>query len=140
MRLVPLHWDVFPNALSVAIQYLSLDWPAESGWSNYNSRQLLAYFITVFVAAPLALITGLGMSPALSTRFRRISTVLSIQAARSVHFLVLVWFLLFIVVHVTFVFTTVALTNLNHMFAGRADGSWAGFWIFVLSMVVVVAG
>lgn len=140
MRLVPLRWDVFPNALSVAIQYLSLDWPAESGWSNYNSLQLLAYFITVFVAAPLALITGLGMSPALSTRFRWISTVLSIQAARSVHFLVLVWFLLFIVIHVTFVFTTGALTNLNHMFAGRADGSWAGFWIFVLSMVVVVAG
>ena len=89
MRLVPLHWDVFPNALSVAIQYLSLDWPTESGWSNYNSLQLLAYFITVFLAAPLALLTGLGMSPALSTRFRRISSVFSIQFARSVHFLVL---------------------------------------------------
>ena len=31
--------------------------------------QLLAYFITVFIAAPLAVITGLGMSPALSMRF-----------------------------------------------------------------------
>ncbi|MEN8583940.1 molybdopterin-dependent oxidoreductase [Burkholderia sp. RS01] len=140
MRLVPVHWDVFPNALSVAIQYLSMDWPAESGWTNYNSLQLLSYCITVFIAAPLALITGLGMSPALSTRFRRISTVLSIQAARSVHFLVLVWFLLFIVIHVTFVFTTGALNNLNHMFAGRADNSWTGFWIFVLSMAVVVTG
>ena len=39
----------------------------------YNSLQLLAYFITLFIAAPLAFITGLGMSPALSTRFRRIS-------------------------------------------------------------------
>ncbi|MGO4586933.1 molybdopterin-dependent oxidoreductase [Arthrobacter sp. 2RAF6] len=140
MRLVPAHWDVFPNALSVAIQYLSLDWPAESGWSNYNSLQLLTYFITVFIAAPLALITGLGMSPALSTRFRRISTVFSIQAARSIHFLVLVWFLLFIVIHVTFVFTTGALNNLNHIFAGRNDASWAGFWIFVLSMAVVIVG
>ncbi|MDF9750406.1 molybdopterin-dependent oxidoreductase [Arthrobacter sp. ES3-54] len=140
MRLVPLHWDVFPNALSVAIQYLSLDWPAESGWSNYNSLQLLTYFVTVFIAAPLALVTGLGMSPALSTRFRRISTVLSIQAARSIHFLVLVWFLLFIIIHVTFVFTTGARNNLNHIFASRNDGSWAGFWIFVLSMAVVVIG
>jgi methionine sulfoxide reductase catalytic subunit len=140
MRLVPLHWDVFPNALSVAMQYLSLDWPAESGWFNYNSLQLLAYCTTVFVAAPLALITGLGMSPALSTRFRRISTVLSIQTARSIHFLVLVWFLLFILIHVTFVFTTGALNNLNHMFAGRDDEDWLGSWIFVLSMVVVVVG
>lgn len=140
MRLVPLHWDVFPNALSAAIQYLSLDWPAESAWSNYNSLQLLTYFVTVFVAAPLALITGLGMSPALSTRFRRISTVLSIQTARSLHFLVLVWFLLFIVIHVTFVFTTGALNNLNHIFANRDDDSWAGFWIFALSMAVVVVG
>lgn len=140
MRLVPLHWDVFPNALSAAIQYLSLDWPAESAWSNYNSLQLLTYFVTVFIAAPLALITGLGMSPALSTRFRRISTVLSIQTARSLHFLVLVWFLLFIVIHVTFVFTTGALNNLNHIFANRDDDSWAGFWIFALSMAVVVVG
>ncbi|HET7139102.1 MAG TPA: molybdopterin-dependent oxidoreductase [Arthrobacter sp.] len=140
MRLVPLHWDVFPNALSAAIQYLSLDWPAESGWSNYNSLQLLTYFVTVFIAAPLALITGLGMSPALSTRFRRISTMLSIQTARSLHFLVLVWFLLFIVIHVTFVFTTGALNNLNHIFANRDDDSWAGFWIFALSMAVVVVG
>ena len=83
----------------------------------YNSLQLLAYFITVFVAAPLAFITGLGMSPALSTRFRRISTVLSIQTARSLHFLVLVWFLLFIVIHVALVFTTGLLHNLNHIYA-----------------------
>jgi thiosulfate reductase cytochrome b subunit len=81
----------------------------------YNGLQLIAYFITVFIAAPLALITGLGMSPALSTRFTRISKVFSIQTARSVHFLVLVWFLIFIMLHVTFVFTTGLLVNLNHV-------------------------
>ncbi|WP_082487894.1 molybdopterin-dependent oxidoreductase [Leifsonia sp. Root112D2] len=140
MRLVPLSWDVIPNSISVAIQYLSLDWPTESGWTNYNSLQLIAYFVTVFIAAPLALITGLGMSPALSTRFRRISSVFSIQVARSLHFLVLCWFLLFIVVHVTLVLTTGALKNLNHMYAGRDDQSWIGFWIFAASMVVIIVG
>jgi hypothetical protein len=78
-RLVPTSWNVFPSALSVLIQYLSLNWPAETGWAAYNGLQLIAYFITVFVAAPLALITGLGMSPALSARFRRVSTTFSIQ-------------------------------------------------------------
>jgi methionine sulfoxide reductase catalytic subunit len=140
MRLVPLNWDVIPNAISVTIQYLSLDWPTESGWTNYNSLQLIAYFITVFIAAPLALITGLGMSPALSTRFRRISSIFSIQVARSLHFFVLCWFVMFIVVHVTLVLTTGALRNLNHMYASQDTDSWVGFWIFAASMVVVIVG
>lgn len=137
-RIVPTSWDVFPHAGSVAIQYLSLDWPAENGWVNYNSLQLIAYFVTVFIAAPAAVITGLGMSPALSTRFRRISSVLSIQVARSLHFLVLCWFVLFIVMHVTLVFATGALRNLNHMYATTDDGSWLGLAIFAVSLVVLV--
>jgi methionine sulfoxide reductase catalytic subunit len=137
-RLVPTSWHVFPNAASVAIQYLSLDWPRENGWVAYNGMQLLAYFVTVFIAAPAALVTGLGMSPALSTRFKRVSRLLSIQTARSLHFLVFCWFLLFILVHVSLVFTTGLLTNLNHINAGRNDNSWLGFWVFVGWMVVVV--
>jgi len=137
-RVVPMTWAVFPNALSVLIQYLSLNWPAENGWVAYNSLQLLAYFITIFVAAPLAMITGLGMSPALSTRFKRVSRVLSIQTARSLHFLVLVWFLVFVVAHVALVFATGLLNNLNHVYAARNDDSWVGFAIFAASMVLCV--
>jgi methionine sulfoxide reductase catalytic subunit len=139
-RLVPTSWKVFPNALSALVQYLSLNWPAEHGWVAYNGLQLIAYFITVFIAAPLALITGLGMSPALSTRFRRISKLFSIQTARSIHFLVLSWFVFFIVIHITLVFTTGLLGNLDHIYAGRDDQSWAGFWLFAASMVVVIVG
>ncbi len=138
MRLVPMSGDVVPNAISVAIQYLSLDWPIENGWVNYNSLQVIAYFITVFIAAPAALITGLGMSPALSTRFRWISSVFSIQIARTLHFLVLCWFIMFIVVHIALVLTTGALRNLNHMYGARNDDSWVGFWIFAVSMVVMI--
>ncbi|MGH3515354.1 MAG: hypothetical protein ACRDRB_24280 [Pseudonocardiaceae bacterium] len=50
-RLIPTSWDVFPNAGSVLIQYLSLNWPTETGWVAYNGLQLIAYFITVFLAA-----------------------------------------------------------------------------------------
>jgi len=139
-RVVPTSWDVLPNAGSVLIQYLSLDWPTENGWFAYNSLQLIAYFLTIFVAAPLALLTGLGMSPALSTRFKAISRLLSIQTARSLHFLVLAWFLVFLVVHVTLAFATGALRNLNHIYAAQDAQSWTGFWIFALSMVVVVVG
>ena len=139
-HVVPTSWSVIPNAVSVGIQYLSLQWPVESGWVAYNSLQLIAYFVTIFTAAPLALLTGLGMSPALSTRFKPISRLFSIQVARSLHFLVLVWFLFFITVHVALVFTTGLLRNLNHIYAGRDATDWVGFAIFAASMVVVVVG
>ena len=139
-RVVPTTWAVIPNSFSVMIQYLSLDWPTDNGWVAYNSMKLIAYFITIFVAAPLALVTGLGMSPALSTRFRRLSKVLSIQVARSLHFLVLCWFLLFIVAHVALVFCTGLLRNLNHIYAGRDDSSWVGFIVFAATMVLIVVG
>jgi thiosulfate reductase cytochrome b subunit len=139
-RLVPTSWAAFPHALSVLVQYLSLDWPTENGWVAYNSLQQLAYFLTVFVAAPLAVLTGLGMSPALSTRFKRVSTVLSIQTARSLHFLVLIWFLVFITTHVALVVTTGVLRNLNHIYTGRDGTGWAGFAVFAVSMVIVTVG
>jgi hypothetical protein len=71
------------------------------------------------------------MSPAISTRFKPISRKPSSQTARSLHFLVLVSFLLFIAVHVSLVFITGLMRNLNHIYAGRNDDSWVSFWIFV---------
>ena len=50
LRLVPVTWEVFPSALSTAIQYASLNFPVESSWTHYNGLQQLSYFITVFIA------------------------------------------------------------------------------------------
>ncbi|MET3934454.1 molybdopterin-dependent oxidoreductase [Arthrobacter sp. OAP107] len=138
LRLVPTNWDVLPNALSMSLQYASLNWPTDDSWVAYNSLQLMAYFITVFIAAPLAFITGLGMSPALSTKFRWISRVFSIQIARSLHFLVLIWFVLFVVMHVSLVVATEALRNLNYMYADRNSGDWNGFWVFAASLAIMI--
>jgi methionine sulfoxide reductase catalytic subunit len=138
-RIVPTSWEVFPGAASVMIQYLSLNWPGESGWTAYNALQLFAYFITVFIAAPLAIVTGLGMSPALSTRIKPVSRVLSIQVARSLHFLVMAWFVFFIFVHVTLVFTTGLRRNLNHIYAGRNDTSWIGLVVFAVVLGLLIA-
>jgi thiosulfate reductase cytochrome b subunit len=139
-RIVPTSWQVFPDAASVLLQYLSLNWPPNDSWVAYNGLQLIAYFVTVFIAAPLALVTGLGMSPALSTRFHVISKRLSIQAARSLHFLVLCWFLAFIIAHVTLVFATGALRNLDHIYAGTDRSDWVGFAMFAASMAIVAMG
>jgi hypothetical protein len=41
-------------------------------------------------------------------------------------------------VHVFLVFATGALRNLNHMFAGRDDASWAGLVVFAGFLVLMV--
>ncbi len=139
MRIVPTSWDVFPNALSAGLQYLSLDWPTDNGWVNYNGLQLLTYFITVFIAAPLAIATGLRMSGAWPKNATTLNKIYPIQAARALHFPVMLYFVGFIVVHVTLVLATGALRNLNHMYASSDAVNWWGFGIFAASLVVIAA-
>ncbi|WP_426518245.1 cytochrome b/b6 domain-containing protein [Diaminobutyricibacter sp. McL0618] len=146
MRIVPTSWAVFPNALSATLQYLTLDWPTENGWVNYNALQQLAYFTVVFVAAPLAIITGVRMSGVWPKRAATLNRLYPVEWARRVHFPVMVFFVAFVVVHVALVLTTGALRNLNHMYAalGSTDphayaGNPIGFVIFVLSLVVIGA-
>jgi methionine sulfoxide reductase catalytic subunit len=138
LRLVPTTWEVFPNAISTALQYLSLTFPADHSWAHYNSLQQLAYFITVFIAAPTSILTGLMQSPAISNRLGGFGRALNRQRARSIHFLAMWWFLLFILAHVTLVFITGARVNLNMMWAGVNDGSWSGFAVFAPALLVLI--
>ena len=139
VRVVPTSWDVFPNALSTAIQYASLNWPTENGWVNFNSLQLLAYFTIVFIAAPLAVITGIRMSGAWPAKAKKLNKLYPVEVARAIHFPVTLYFVLFIIVHVTLVMATGALRNLNHMYAVSDDTSWVGFWIFAASLMIIIA-
>ncbi len=140
LRLVPLNWDVVPNAVSAGLQYLSLEWPLHDSWVHYNALQQLLYAFTVFVVAPLSLATGLRLSPAWPERWKRATGFLGDWTARKTHFWIMVYFIGFTIVHVTLVLATGALRNLNHMYAGRDDESWVGFGIFALSVAVMVIG
>ena len=139
VRIVPTSWDVFPNALSAALQYASLNWPTENGWVNYNALQLLTYFVTVFVAAPLAFISGIRTSSAWPKKAAALNKAYPIELARAIHFPVMVYFVAFIVVHVFLVLATGALRNLNHMYATADGEGWLGFGIFLASVAVMVA-
>ncbi|WP_247048798.1 cytochrome b/b6 domain-containing protein [Arthrobacter rhizosphaerae] len=138
-RIVPTSWDIVPNALSAGLQYLALDWPTEDGWVNYNALQLLAYFVTVFMAAPLAFLTGLRMSPLWPKQLSKLNRMYPIEVARALHFPVMIYFVGFVVVHVALVLATGALRNLNHMYASSNEENWTGFWIFGASLIVMVA-
>jgi thiosulfate reductase cytochrome b subunit len=138
-RLVPRDWDVFPNALSAGLQYLSLDFPTNQGWTQYNGLQNLAYFTTVFIAGPLAFVTGLLQAPAIAARFGLGAGRLNRQMARSIHFGVLLYFVMFILVHTAMVFMTGLVVNLNHITTGLNTATWTGLWLYVAWMTVVVA-
>ena len=140
MRIVPTSWDVFPNALSALLQYVSFDWPTENGWVNYNSLQQLAYFTIVFLAAPVAIATGFRMSGLWPKKAEGLSKAYPIEIARAVHFPTMLFFTAFIVVHVALVLLTGMLRNLNHMFAAQDAVTWTGFWVFVLSLIVIAGG
>ncbi len=137
VRMIPTSWDILPNAVSAGIQYLSLSWPVHDGWTNYNSLQVLFYFATTFIAAPVAIITGLRLSPTWSLRWSRPSGLLSEPWARRVHVWTLYYFIGFTIVHLGLVLATDALRNLNTMYAVRDDHSWIGLGVFALSVVVM---
>lgn len=140
MRIIPTSWEVFPNALSAMIQYATLDWPVEVGWANYNSIQQLMYFTVVFIAAPLATITGLRMSEWWPEKATKLNKLYPAPLARAIHFPTMIFFVLFIVIHVMLVFSTGALRNLNYMFAGTDVVNWTGFWLFALTIFITVVG
>jgi thiosulfate reductase cytochrome b subunit len=147
MRIVPTSWEVFPNALSAALQYASLDWPTENGWVNYNSLQQLSYFAITFLAAPLAILSGVRLSGVWPKDAERLNRLYPIEWARRVHFPTMLFFVAFIVVHVALVLATGALRNLNHMYAARGavdPGEYTsdptGLLIFAASLLVMAAG
>ncbi|WP_419776509.1 molybdopterin-dependent oxidoreductase [Mycolicibacterium neoaurum] len=138
-RIVPQSWDVIPNAASTMVQYLSLDFPVNDGFVAYNALQLTAYFLTVFVFAPLAFVTGILQAPAIAARFGFGAGPANRQVARSVHFLILAWMVFFIAIHTIMVFTTGLLGNLNHIVFGTDTESYWALVIYLIAMGVIIA-
>lgn len=139
LRVVPTNWAVLPNAVSATLQYASLDWPTETGWTDYNALQQLSYFGVTFLLAPIAVLTGLRVSPGFAARLRPLDRAFPLAVARRVHWWTSVLFAVFIAVHVVLVLATGALRNLNHMYGLRNDDSWLGFWVFIGTVLVMAA-
>ena len=111
---------------------------------HYNALQQIAYFTVVLVFGPLAIATGIAMSPAVVNRFPWYAQIFGgRQSARSIHFLTMFSFLAFLVVHVTLIVMTGFVRNMNHIVMGTDDqrpiGMYLGFvgiGVIVLSWVV----
>ncbi|HEY0774619.1 MAG TPA: cytochrome b/b6 domain-containing protein, partial [Nocardioidaceae bacterium] len=141
-RLVPTSWEILPEAWESLKVYAGFGIPSIEHFQPYDSLQQLMYFVVVFVAAPLMIVTGPVMSPAVVGRFPWYAKLFGgRQAARSLHFLGMAFFTLFIVIHVALVFLVHPKYNLTHMMLGEADPARfaQAFTMAVLGIVGVVA-
>ena len=139
-RIVPTSPVVFGQAWNTWVHYATLHLPPEpNGFYGYNALQQIAYFSVFFIFGLVAILTGIAMSPAVVNRFPGYPRVFGgRQAARSIHFLTMVGFVGFLVVHVTLVVMTGFVRNMNHIVMGTDDSSHAGmYWGFVGIGVVI---
>lgn len=142
MRIVPTTWQIIPDAWNVFVHYATFNLPVEpNGFYQYNALQQLAYFGVIFILAPLAILSGLSMSPAIENRFHWLPKLFgNRQGARSVHFLVMVAYTIFIFIHVALVIVTGVVRNLNHITLGTDNAtSMTGVFI-ALAIILFTTG
>ncbi len=137
-RLVPVSLQIIPDAWSVFVYYATFHLPIEpNGFYHYNALQQLSYFGVIFILAPLAILTGLCMSPAIENRFHWLPKLFgNRQGARSVHFLVMLSYAFFIIIHVTMVVISGLIRNMNHITLGT-DNTTDLTGVFIVSAIIL---
>ena len=121
-NLLPARGDLSWRALSrVIANHLRFKPPGEVEAWSYNVLQRLTYLFVIFVLFPLVIWTGLAMSPAIASVFPAAVTVFGgQQSARTIHFFVSVFLVLFLLVHIVMVCLAGFRNRMRAMITGRA--------------------
>ncbi|WP_326548644.1 molybdopterin-dependent oxidoreductase [Mycolicibacterium sp. ND9-15] len=141
-RIIPTSWDVFGDAMESLRIYLGFGIPSIEHFQPYDALQMLAYTGVVFILAPVMILTGIAMSPAVRSRFPwYVKAWGGHQGARSIHFIGMVLMLVFVVIHVGLVFLVHPEYNLPHMVFGVTDPSRyaQAFTIAIATIVAAIA-
>ena len=103
-RYVPLSWSIFGEAWDDVVTYMSFNLPPLLPGQPMDAIQKLVYFAVIFLLAPFQILTGAAQSPAVEARFPWYVRLWGgRQSARSLHFLGLLAFVIFIAIHLTMV-------------------------------------
>jgi thiosulfate reductase cytochrome b subunit len=121
-NLLPGQADLSRKAFSTTIaKHLRFARPAESEAWSYNVLQRLTYLFVIFALFPLVIWTGLAMSPAFVSAVPATVTLLGgQQSARTIHFFVSLFLVLFVLVHVVMVCVAGFTSRMRAMITGRA--------------------
>ena len=113
-------WVCVINGSLYAVFGLSTRHFGQNMAQNYNVLQRLTYLVVVFALFPLMLWTGFAMSPALTSVFPALVTILGgQQSARTIHFFAAGALMLFLLVHITMVYRTGFAKHLRAMTTGH---------------------
>lgn len=86
------------------LDHLRLRIPPATGGPQYGLLQKCAYCTVVFVVLPLAVLSGLAMSPAITAGYPVLGSIFGgFQSARTIHFFAAVALVLFLIVHLVMV-------------------------------------
>lgn len=121
-NLVPAGSDLsFKGIFDSFICHLRFERPKPGEAWSYNVLQRLSYLLVIFVLFPLMIWTGLAMSFGFDAAFPLTVRVLGgHQTARSLHFIVTILLVLFLLVHVVMVFVAGFRNRMRAMITGRA--------------------
>ena len=121
-NLLPAGADLSWRALSnVIANHLRFKRPSEAEAWSYNVLQRLTYLFVIFVLFPLGNLDGPGDVPAIASVFPAVVTVFGgQQSARTIHFFVSVFLLLFLLVHIVMVCLAGFRNRMRAMITGRA--------------------
>ncbi len=101
------------------IDHLRLRIRPATGGPQYGLLQKCAYCAVVFIALPLAVLTGLAMSPAITAGYPILGSLFGgFQSARTIHFFAAVVLVLFLLVHVVMVVRSGFLRQMRGMTLG----------------------
>jgi thiosulfate reductase cytochrome b subunit len=113
-----LSWRSFSASIA---SHLRFKRPSKAEAWSYNVLQRLSYLFVIFFLFPLVIWTGLAMSPAFVSAFPAAVNVLGgQQSARTLHFLVSVALVLFLLVHIAMVWLAGFWSRMRAMITGRA--------------------
>lgn len=111
-------WHAFR---SVIAKHVRLVQPDEADSRSYNVLQRVTYLLVIFGLVPLVIWTGLAMSPGLNAAVPwAVNSLGGRQSARTIHFLVSISLVLFLVVHITMVVVTGFASRMRGMISGRS--------------------
>jgi thiosulfate reductase cytochrome b subunit len=104
----------------VMARYLRRAKPDDAEAHSYNAVQRIAYVTVIFVLIPLVIWTGLALSPAFDSAFPWAVDVLGgRQSARTLHFFISGFLVIFLLVHVTMVYLSGFRSRMRAMITGR---------------------
>jgi thiosulfate reductase cytochrome b subunit len=119
--LLPQRSELGPAAIGRdVIRHARLQFPRGEAAKRYHILQKLAYGGIVFVIIPLAILTGLGMSPGVNAAWPWLPDVFGGRpSARSLHWVAANLVLLFIVVHLAMVVLAGPFNEIRSMITGK---------------------